>query len=435
MEEKTIAALATPVGRSAVAVVRLSGARAVELLGKVFRPYGGAPLEPNRLTLGVVETDGIRDEAMAVIFRAPRSYTGEDAAEIQCHGSPEISSRILRGLIEAGASTATPGEFTRRAFLNGKLSLDEAEAVGDLIAAQSQAQINAAYDAVRGRLFEKIDMIYGEILSVIGAFEAAIDYPEEDVEEQTAASVQDRLTACSDALRALLATFDRGGKIREGVRVAIVGVPNVGKSSLLNCLLGRDRAIVTSTAGTTRDTIEESYTCRGVLFTLVDTAGLRETTDEAEAAGVLRSAEAAARAHIVLRVVDLTDPVEVDVQTTGKIVNVYNKSDVSSAKPNALCVSAKTGEGIEMLKQRLYDVALGEDVATDGAVLANARHAELARAALAELDLARADLLSAPVDCVLVGLKNALRDLGQITGASATDDLLDEIFSKFCVGK
>lgn len=435
--KKTIVALSTPTGRGAIAIVRMSGDKAVEYLNKAFTQLGSSTngLQPNMLTLGNIELGGIRDRVMAVIFRAPKSYTGEDMAEVHCHGSPEISERIIRGFIGMGASAAEPGEFTKRAFLNGKITLDEAEAVGDIINAQSEAQINAAYTAVLGKVNGEVTQIYNTVLSTIGAFEAAIDYPEEDVEEQTADEALAQLNGARASLKRLIESYGQGEKIRGGVRVAIVGVPNAGKSSLLNCLLGRERAIVTANAGTTRDTIEESYEYKGMLFTLVDTAGLRAAEDEAEAIGVKRSAEAAKTAHIVLRVTDLSAPVTPEVQTTAKVIDVYNKSDLAQKSNDGINISAKTGEGIEKLKETIYNTALCESIETGGAMLTSSRHYDLACSALTELDASIADIGVATIDCALVGLRNALRFLGEITGVSATDDVINEIFSKFCVGK
>ncbi len=431
MRDKTIVALSTPVGRGAISIVRLSGSRSAEYLNKVFT--SSAHMRPNYLTLGKLTVGGISDRVMAVIFRAPKSYTGEDMAEVHCHGSPEIAERIIRGFISLGAEMAEPGEFTKRAFLNGKLTLDEAEAVSDLINARSEAQINAAYSAVVGQVNGEVMRIYGEILSTVGALEAAIDYPEEDIEEQTTEEVYERLCGAAADLRRLIDTYGQGEKVRGGVKVAIVGAPNAGKSSLLNSLLGRDRAIVTANAGTTRDTIEESYEYKGMLFTVVDTAGLRETDDEAEAMGVKRSAEAAQTAHIVLRLTDLTAPQTVRIDTKTTVLDVYNKADIAE-KREGINVSAKTGEGIAALKEEIFRAANGK-IVTGGAMLTNARHYDLACRAFEELRVALSDVGTATADCILVGLRNALRFLGEITGASATEDVIGEIFSKFCVGK
>ena len=433
MNERTIVALSTPVGMGAISIVRLSGENSARYLNALFAPFGGKEMLPNMLNLGVINADGARDKVMAVVFRAPKSYTGEDMAEVHCHGSPEIARRIVRAFIALGAYPAEPGEFTKRAFLGGKLSLDEAEAVGDLISAQSVSQINSAFEAMQGSLCGEITAIYNDVLSVVGAFEAAIDYPEEDVEEITASKAQSTLESARDRLKKLADSYGEGEKLRGGVRVAIVGVPNAGKSSLLNKLLGRDRAIVTANAGTTRDTIEESYEYGGMLFTLVDTAGVRETSDEAEREGVLRSEAAARNAHIVLRVTDLSNPTKLDVETSGKIIDVYNKTDLVSSKLDGLCISAKSGEGIEALKQAVFDASVTAH--TDGVVITNARHYSLVLSALGELNNALGELGLVSADCVLVSLKNTLFFLGNITGASATDDVIGEIFAKFCVGK
>ncbi len=432
---KTIVALSTPSGLGAISIVRLSGDRSIELLKRAFKPLGGSELQANMLTLGNIELGGIHDRVMAVIFPAPRSYTGEDMAEVHCHGSPEIVVRLIRGFISLGASPAEAGEFTKRAFLNGKISLDEAEAVSDLINARSQAQINAAYSAAVGRAHEAVKRIYDDILSVVAALEAAIDYPEEDIEEETAERVLGRLEGAREALRALIETYGQGEKVRSGIKVAIVGAPNAGKSSLLNRLLGRDRAIVSAEAGTTRDTIEESYEYRGMLFTLVDTAGLRKATDEAEIEGVKRSEAAAKQADIVLRITDLSDPISADVRTDAPVIEVYNKSDIANPHSGGINISALTGEGVDALKEEMYRVAVGANIETGGAMLTNARHYGLAVSALSELDLGISDVGLHSADCTLVGLHGALRYLGEITGSNATEDVIGEVFSKFCVGK
>lgn len=437
MESGTIVALATPAGKGAISIIRLSGSNAVSLVNRTFKPYGKAAesMKHGELTLGTIVADGIRDKVMAVVFRAPKSYTGEDTAEIHCHGSPEIAARIIRGFIRLGAIAAEPGEFTKRAFLNGKLSLDEAEAVGDLINAQTRDQINAAFSAVRGGLNKIITEIYNDLLTVAAAFEAAIDYPEEDVEEIAEAEARGILTGARDKLSALESSYGSGEKLRGGVRVAIVGVPNAGKSSLLNRLLGRDRAIVTAQAGTTRDTVEESYEYKGMLFTLVDTAGIRRAEDEAERAGVLRSEEAARTAHVVLRVTDLSAPEKVSVTTKGRTLDVYNKTDLAPPPDGAIAVSAKTGEGIDALKDAIYAAAECGNISTDGSMISNSRHYELILAAIAELSACVRDLGVVSLDCVLVGLRLALDCLGRVTGATATEDVVDAIFSTFCVGK
>ena len=430
-------ALSTPVGRGAIAIVRLSGEKSEELLLSVFRPFNGQKLTPRMLTLGELTADNIKDKVMAVVFKAPLSYTGEDMAEIHCHGSPAIVEKIILALIKNGAKLAEGGEFTKRAFLNGKLSLDEAEAVGELINARTTAQINAAYAALRGGVNEAVTEIYKSCVNVISAYEAAIDYPEEDVEEQTQDEALAVLNEAQRKLAALISTYDRGEKVRGGVKVAIVGVPNAGKSSLLNRLLGRNRAIVTDIAGTTRDTIEESYEYKGMLFTIIDTAGIRVATDEAEKQGVERSADAAKTAHIVLNVTDLSCPVKIKTDTNAKIIEVYNKADLVGNKSpqteGSVIISALTGEGVDELKEKIYQLSFSADAS--GTMLTAARHYALAEEALKYLNEAVACVGNVSIDCALVPLRTAASLLASITGANASEDVISEIFSRFCVGK
>lgn len=428
----TIVALSSAAGRGAVSVVRMSGPNAVALLGACFSR--AERLEHGRMVLGTFDAGRVRDRVFAVAFYAPDSYTGEDVCEVHCHGSPEIVSAVIARLTELGARPAEPGEFTRRAFEAGKMSLDEAEAVGDLINAQSAAAIAAAYDGMRGALHKAVSGIYSALLDLAAEMTAALDYPEEDVEARTAAEALPTVRRARKDLKDLIDSYGAGEKIRGGVRVAIVGVPNAGKSSLLNSLLGRDRAIVTAKAGTTRDTIEESYEYKGVLFTLVDTAGVRETTDEAEAAGVARSAEAAKTAHIVLRVIDLSAPVVLPVETRGVVIDVYNKTDIADGGGETR-VSALTGRGVKELKERIYSAAMSGGVSPGGAMLTNSRHYALALEADEELAHAETALETDAIDLASAAVSGALAALGGITGANATEDVLDGIFSRFCVGK
>lgn len=427
--KETIIAQSSPAGRGAVSIIRLSGRDAVSLLEGSFSSKA-KPVHAV-MRLGVIDAGGIKDKVMTSVFFAPDSYTGEDVAEIYCHGSPAIVGRIISHFISRGAKAAEGGEFTKRAFLNGKLTLDEAEAVCDLINAESDAQINAAYSAVSGKVAEGVAEISAVITDVLAGIEAAIDYPEEDLELETADAAGIRLTAAERRLDALVRSYGSGSLIRSGVRVAIVGAPNAGKSSLLNALLGYDRAIVHEKPGTTRDTIEESYTHRGMLFTLVDTAGLRTAVDEAEIEGVRRSNEEAKRAHLVLWLGD--DSGFCGRPRGDKVVKVLNKSDLNPAKTDAdIEISALRGCGIDALKDLICDKTLTE--VTGKEMLTNARHFDAASNALLQLRSALADL-TAPPDCFAVYLKNALVYLGQITGATADEDVINRIFAKFCVGK
>ena len=429
MRSNTITALSSAAGRGAVSVVRMSGPEAVRILSRCFSRADR--LEHAKMVLGTLDAGCLRDRVLAVVFYAPESYTGEDVAEVHCHGSPEIVDAVIRRFIELGARQAEPGEFTRRAFEAGKMSLDEAEAVGDLINAQSTAAVNAAYEGMRGALHCAVRDIYGKLLALAGEMTAALDYPEEDVEARTAEEAVPVVSDCRERVRELAAGYGTGEKIRGGVRVAIVGLPNAGKSSLLNRLLGRSRAIVTANAGTTRDTIEESYEYRGVLFTLVDTAGVRETDDEAEAAGVERSVQAAKTAHIVLRVIDLASPEVIPVDTSGVILDVCNKADIAGGSG----VSALTGDGIEELKERIYETAMSGCVSAGGVIVTNARHYALLLEAEEELKHAQNAFADNAIDLASAAVAGALSALGGITGANATEDVLGDIFSRFCVGK
>ena len=432
MRSDTITALSSAAGRGAISVVRMSGPDAVRILSECF--LRADRLEHARMVLGTLDAVQLRDRVMAVVFYAPDSYTGEDVAEVHCHGSPEIVDAIIRRFISLGARHAEPGEFTRRAFENGKMSLDEAEAVGDLINAQSTAAANAAYDGMRGALHTALRGVYDKLLALAGEMTAALDYPEEDVEMRTSAQALPVVEECKKEIAALIASYGTGEKLRGGVKVAIVGLPNAGKSSLLNRLLGRERAIVTANAGTTRDTIEESYEYKGVLFTLVDTAGVRETSDEAEAAGVKRSALAARTAHIVLRIIDLAAPVVLPVETTGIVIDVYNKTDIAEGGGDE-GVSALTGKGIRELKERIYKAAMGDKVSVSGATVTNARHYTLLLEAQEELVHAENAFAGDAIDLASAAVAGALSAIGGITGANATEDVLGDIFSRFCVGK
>ncbi len=433
MKEGTIAAQATPAGRGAIAVVRMSGPDAERILSECFTPAAGKYLEHARLTLGTLNAGSVRDRAMAVLFRAPHSYTGETVAELHLHGSQEIAGRALRHLVSLGARAAEPGEFTRRAFLNGKVGLNEAEAVADLVNAQTAAQINAAYSALKGETASEIRRIHAELAGIIASFDAAIDYPEEDVEEIAVSEAAERTAAVRDALSVLVDSYGAGSKIRSGIRVAIIGEPNAGKSSLMNRLLGRERAIVTAVPGTTRDTIEECFELGGLPFVLVDTAGIRATEDEIESEGIRRALGEAGSADIIIRLAPGggSRPGAPD----GKpVIDVISKCD--TGRGDGLNVSSVTGEGVEELKKALLDAAGAGFPAAGGVALTGARQFSLASEALARTEEALCELKSgAPPEGALICLKEALSATAAITGARATEDVLDAVFSKFCVGK
>ena len=451
----TIAAIATGEVVSAIGIVRVSGPGAVAAAEAVFRPADGRPMSEHRdrqLVYGrLVDAAGrVLDICLCTISRAPHSYTGEDTAELQCHGSPVVLRAALEALFAAGARQAGPGEFTKRAFLNGMLDLTEAEAVIDIIeAATAEAAVNAA-GQLGGALSRRAEHVYSDVVDIISHFDAVLDYPDEDIEPFELASYASRLDAGAAELRELLASFERGRVMREGVRAAIVGRPNAGKSSLLNAILGYDRAIVTAQPGTTRDTIEEKALLGGVLLRLTDTAGLREAADEAEREGVRRAFAAADGAELAIAVFDGSEPLsDADAETLAaaraakRAIGVVNKADLPRALDAAeltgfdavVSLSARTGDGLEALASAVAEL-FPAPAAPAGEILTNARQAEAVGRALAALDAARDALASGLTpDAVLTEAEDALSALAELTGRSVRDDVTDRIFSRFCVGK
>ena len=436
MNEDTIAALSTPPGEGAIAMVRVSGPQALAIAELVFR----GPIPATRMaTFGRI-FDGSEpvDEAVLTIFRAPASYTGEDVVEITCHGGVLVSARVLQTVLNGGARPAEPGEFTQRAFLNGKMDLTQAEAVMDLIRAQTDLALRAATEQLRGRIGTEILAIREALLDIVAHVEAFIDVPDEDIDPDTGAAMRGRMTAARARIARLLATADEGRILREGVRLAICGRPNAGKSSLLNRLLGYERAIVSATPGTTRDTIEESLNLRGIPFRVVDTAGLRETPDAIEREGVRRAREVVEQADIVLRVVDATDAEGLadPAAASGEIL-VLNKCDLDHEQTmEGLKISCSTGEGIEALVEAISArVRHGQPIG-DSLAAINARHQSCLTRAATALDaaIARFDAGTEP-EFVAVDLRDALDAAGEVVGVVDTDDILGRIFGSFCIGK
>ena len=453
----TIAAIATPAAPGAIGILRLSGSRAAELAGAVFRPENGKPLSdrvPRRLVYGTLyDTEGRAiDKALATWSRGPASYTGEDTAEIQCHGSPTVLALGLEALLRAGARQAGPGEFTKRAFLNGRLDLTQAEAVADLIDADSPAAVYQAAGQLSGALGRRVRAIYDGLVDVSAHFHAVLDYPDEDIDPFQAQTLADALETARKDLSALLDTWKRGRLIARGVPCAIVGRPNAGKSSLLNALLGYERAIVTDIPGTTRDTIEEKCTLGGVSLRLIDTAGLRETADAVERLGVDRSRAALEDAALILVLWDSSAPVTEEdgalLEQALKLaptILVWSKSDLPSAPvpflnlkemPPVVELSAKTGAGLDKLEEAVAACFPAGTTETAGELLSNARQAEAARRALEDVERAAESLrLGMTPDAVLMDVEAAMAALGELTGSSIREDVTARIFARFCVGK
>ena len=454
----TIAAISTPAGPGAIGILRLSGPGAASIAEKCFKPLGRKGLRehaPRELVYGeLLDSGGAPiDRVLCTYSLGPSSYTGEDTAEFQCHGSPTVLALGLEALFAAGARQAGAGEFTRRAFLNGRLDLAQAEAVGDLLTVRSREGARHAAGQLAGALSKKIGAVYSALVDVMAHFHAVLDYPDEDIDPFRLEELDNALSNQEGELNALLATCGRGRLLRDGVPCAIVGRPNAGKSSLLNAMLGWDRAIVTDIPGTTRDTVEERCELGGVPLRLIDTAGLRNTADPVEKLGVERSRRAMEEAGLIFAVVDISaDLTEEDrellraVAETGKPwIFVASKKDlVKNSRSVGLVggdtpsveVSALTGEGLDRLEAAVAQLFPREEAAPYGEILTNARQEEAARRALESVRRAR-EALTAGVtpDALLTDVEEALSALGELTGQSVREDVTDRIFSKFCVGK
>ena len=455
----TIAAISTPPGPGAIGILRLSGPRAIEVAQASFRPLNKVPLSQHRrheLVYGdLLDRDGQPiDRVLCTFSRGPVSYTGEDTAEFQCHGSPMVLSLGLEALFSRGARQARAGEFTRRAFLNGKLDLAQAEAVGDLLEARSREGARHAAGQLTGALSRRIGGVYSALVDVMAHFHAVLDYPDEDIDPFRMEELSHQLSQQESALRALAGSYRRGQYIRDGVPCAIVGRPNAGKSSLLNALVGFDRAIVTNIPGTTRDTVEERAELGGVTLRLIDTAGLRDSDDPIEQLGVERSRAAIDEAALVLLVVDGTEkPTQEDadlartIAEAGKpFILVRSKRDLAGEHADELealsqgaptvSLSARTGEGLEELGQAVAALFPQGSEDKAGELITNARQAEAAGRALNCVVRANQALSDGVTpDALLTDVEEALEALGELTGQSVREDVTDRIFSKFCVGK
>ncbi len=453
----TIAAITTPLGESGIGAVRISGPDAYAVGDKIFKSKSAVPLKERRdrsIQYGTIvdENGTCIDEVLALIMKGPHSYTAEDVLEIQCHGGREALESILQLILRSGARMANPGEFTERAFVNGRIDLAQAEAVMDVIQAKSRAGLTSAVSQLEGRLSKVINKTRKELTELVTRLEVMIDYPEEDLEDIAVPDVSGALQEMQEKLQHMLEESQNGRMIRDGVMAAIAGTPNAGKSSLLNRLLQEERAIVTDVPGTTRDVLEEWITLRGVPVCLVDTAGIRETDDTVEKIGVSRARRYLDRADIILAVIDgsrpLTDEDKDILQSAAdkNVIIVLNKTDLPSVMTSQdlstygfpICpISASTGDGLEELKDRLLQEVLKGGF-TDGpsALLTNTRHIELVRQSAEALERARQSLQDGmPLDCAVIDIRQAWDTLGSITGDTVHDDIIEEIFSRFCLGK
>jgi tRNA modification GTPase len=438
----TIAAISTAFGEAAIALIRVSGRDAIAAADALWRGRRRvAEIPARQAALGALfENGGKLDDVLLTVFRAPSSYTGEDVVEIACHGGVLVSRRILDALLRAGARSAEPGEFTRRAYLNGKLDLTQAEAVMDVISAQTELALRAATEQLEGRLGGRIRALREAVLETLAHIEAFIDFPDEDIDPDTDRALRGRIEAALAEVAALLATEGQGRVLREGVRTVITGVPNVGKSSLLNVLLGCERAIVSVHPGTTRDVIEETINLRGIPLRLADTAGVRDTRDELEQAGIERTRRALERADLVLEVVDASLPDGRPASLVPNRILVLNKCDLgehpSWSGVTGVRLSCLKNEGLDGLAEAIVAAVTNGAVKADWSVTVNARHASCLRhahdflhAALRAMD----DGLSP--EFIAEELRAAMDAVGDVVGRADTEELLGVIFGRFCIGK
>ena len=462
--DDTIAAIATPLGEGGLAVLRISGADALGIADKNFVPEGKKSLKPSAapthtIHFGKIVREGkVIDEVLLSVLRAPRTFTREDTVEISCHGGILPAKLVLDTLLANGARLAEPGEFTRRAFLNGRIDLTQAEAVADLIHSRTELALAAANEQLAGKLSQRINQLRDDLLHTLAHVEAHIDFPDEDIAPDTKAQLLKRLEDGVAFIGELLRTANEGQILRRGIRAAIVGRPNTGKSSLLNQLLGRDRAIVSPIAGTTRDTIEETANIRGLPVVFIDTAGLRETRDEIEVEGIRRSRQSLAQAELILHVLDAGEPLTAEDQSYftefagKKRILVRNKTDLpaqwqwppkfngnfdATNLTSPVDVSCTTGRGIESLKDAIKEtIWSGEVKAEMLQVMINSRHQDALNRARAATERSIEALRGeATLELVALDLRIAVAAVGEIVGKTTTEDLLDSIFGQFCLGK
>jgi len=454
--DDTIVALATPPGIGAIGVIRVSGPESFGIVGRLFPSKDLGTQASHTLHVGSLKEGGeVLDEVVVSLFRGPRSYTGEDVVEVSCHGSPYVQERVMQALLRQGARLARAGEFTQRAFLKGKMDLTQAEAVADLIASNTAASARTALHTIRGGFSRALSELREQLLQFSALIELELDFAMEDVEFADRGRFYHLVNSAEGTVSQLLKSFSLGNVIRNGVSVAIVGKPNAGKSTLLNTLLNENRAIVSEIAGTTRDTIEETLNIDGIIFRLIDTAGIRQhTMDVIESIGVGRSLEKMQQADIVVYLFDVADGVEEVVSRKRELEGVEgekrflwvgNKVDAMgedaarrkfSLLPDAVFISAKEGRQVDVLKQRLVDQVLQGSVQTEGTIVTNARHYHALQqvgTSLAAIHKGLDDRL--PGDLLALDIRHCLHYLGEITGEVTSEDRLDYIFSKFCIGK
>lgn len=438
----TIVAVATAKGESAISIIRMSGSESLKFVQQVCKNKEFVTqLEPRKMYLSRIEINNVVDDVLVVYFKEPSTFTGEELVEIHCHGNHFLASRIVEGFIKMGARAAEAGEFTARAFMNGKMDLTKAEGIFGIINAKSEEEIKSAYDYMSGTLYRKLESLQKSLIETIAKGEVCIDYPEEDIEEATKDKIIGALKPIIEQLEQLEQSYDSGRIKSNGVSVALVGEPNVGKSMLLNALLEYDRAIVTSEAGTTRDTIEESYLYKGMRFNFIDTAGIRETKNVVEKIGIEKSYDIISSSDIIIAMTQVGKKFSLNFDDNKKVIYVINKADEKNAKfinkncdDNTLYISAKHSQNIDKLKQKIYNIAYSS-IGNFDTSISNLRHLKAVKSATQYIKTAIKEMKEFSVDLALPSLSQAYRALGTVTGVIATDAIVEEIFSKFCVGK
>jgi tRNA modification GTPase len=448
----TIVAVSTPLGRSGIGVVRLSGVNALKIGQKLVSDELFSPKPRHAILRKIYEPSSldVLDEAVLTFYKSPFSFTGEDVLEISCHGSPVLLRKIVDAALHFDARLAEPGEFTLRAVTSGKLNLSQAEAVRDLIDAQTVSAVRQAARQLGGELSNQLQPLKDDLLNIIVVLESALEFVEDDLPDFAIENIKSKLFEINKSIAAMAETFRAGRLLREGLKVALVGRPNVGKSSLFNSLIGQDRAIVTEIPGTTRDSLRENLSVNGIPISLFDTAGVREATDQVESIGVERTHRTIADADFVVVILDGSLPLQLEdfevlrateenlrlIAINKSDLTVYTDSTTISANDKVVRISAKTGAGLDLLRKELIAPFASQDIENSGFLISDARHHDLLRRAQLEV-MESLDLLAGKTseEIVLVGLHNALRLLGEITGETTSEDVLTRIFSTFCIGK
>lgn len=442
-----IASISTPLGTGAIGIIRISGENCLNVALGVFhgKNLTQKNIEPRKLYLGDFISGGIKEKCLMVFFSSPNSYTGEDMIEFQVHGGEFLVQSILSEVIKNGARLAENGEFSKRAFLNGKISLDKAEGIIDVIEATSKAELKAGYELMGGRLYNSTQKMQQQLKEIIAMLEVTIDYPEHDDEIREIGKSMDMLNEIDIEIESLLKNTEHGKIIKSGINIALVGKPNVGKSSLLNALLGEERAIVTNVKGTTRDTIKETLIYKGVKLNFIDTAGLRESVDAVEKIGIDKTRQAIKQANIIVFLIDASSLLDDDDNKVYEQVKkdnpliVVNKHDIKINQKfpydNMLYLSAKKGENIEKLKEEIYKRAMKEKIDSSAIVLTNKRHIEALNLAKKQITEAIKNIKNASTDIAVFEIRKIWQTLGKITGETENEKIIDEIFSRFCLGK